>query len=314
LAWFVMGMGVLLGLGGATAVLFNFEIMMTERGMAMTISGVVALAGSAITVALGLILMRMGQLVEAFSKQGGRMPHPKTQDRPVVPVVSEKMADSAPSAAMGMTALGAAAGLGGALVVSAASASEKITETPVEVLLQDVEPPTLPVATPIEFEAELQRALADVDAPPPEADADVLHDLAPLADPDASPVDERDIAPEVAVSELSDADSAQDHEAVVSDVISDGVTELTAVPEEPAAEATEEPELAVEHAAPAPPAESASIVPEEAMPPKPAILGSYKAGGRTYTMYADGTVEAITDEGVERFVSLDALRQHLAET
>jgi hypothetical protein len=42
------------------------------------------------------------------------------------------------------------------------------------------------------------------------------------------------------------------------------------------------------------------------------VLGSYKAGGHTYTMFSDGSVEAHTENGVERFDSMESLRSHLA--
>ena len=48
------------------------------------------------------------------------------------------------------------------------------------------------------------------------------------------------------------------------------------------------------------------------VPAEPVVLGSYKAGGRSYTMYSDGSVEAVTEAGVERFASLESLRAHLA--
>jgi hypothetical protein len=52
----------------------------------------------------------------------------------------------------------------------------------------------------------------------------------------------------------------------------------------------------------------------EAAAMRPMVLGSYKAGGRVYTMFADGSVEAVTEHGVERFASMEALRAHLART
>jgi hypothetical protein len=44
------------------------------------------------------------------------------------------------------------------------------------------------------------------------------------------------------------------------------------------------------------------------------VLGTYNAGGRTYSMYGDGSVEAHTEFGVERFSSMDELRRHLVRT
>jgi hypothetical protein len=54
--------------------------------------------------------------------------------------------------------------------------------------------------------------------------------------------------------------------------------------------------------------------PEPAPEPAATVLGSYRAGGRAYTMYSDGSVEAVTEAGVERFASMEALRAHLADT
>jgi hypothetical protein len=48
--------------------------------------------------------------------------------------------------------------------------------------------------------------------------------------------------------------------------------------------------------------------------PSKKVLGTYNAGGRTYSMYADGSVEAVTEFGVERFNSMDELRRHLVRT
>jgi hypothetical protein len=44
------------------------------------------------------------------------------------------------------------------------------------------------------------------------------------------------------------------------------------------------------------------------------VLGTYNVGGRTYSMYSDGSVEAITESGIQRFKSMDDLRQHLAKS
>lgn len=43
------------------------------------------------------------------------------------------------------------------------------------------------------------------------------------------------------------------------------------------------------------------------------IIGSYRAGDRSYTMFADGSVEATTSTGVHRFRSLEELK-HFIET
>ncbi len=54
--------------------------------------------------------------------------------------------------------------------------------------------------------------------------------------------------------------------------------------------------------------------PQDAESPPPApVLGTYTIGGRTYRMFGDGSVEAVSEGGdVERFASMDELRKHLA--
>ncbi|MCG6121417.1 MAG: hypothetical protein MEP57_01725 [Microvirga sp.] len=45
----------------------------------------------------------------------------------------------------------------------------------------------------------------------------------------------------------------------------------------------------------------------------PAVIGTYESGGNIYTMYADGSIKAQTDEGEFRFASLDELKTFIAE-
>ncbi|MFC3265059.1 hypothetical protein ACFOEX_01620 [Camelimonas abortus] len=44
----------------------------------------------------------------------------------------------------------------------------------------------------------------------------------------------------------------------------------------------------------------------------PAVVGSYTAGGVHYVMYADGSIDAQTPDGVRHFSSLEALKAHFA--
>jgi hypothetical protein len=53
-------------LGGGSSLLAGFDITTTERGAAMTIAGTVALAGGAITVAIGLSLLRLSQILQVL--------------------------------------------------------------------------------------------------------------------------------------------------------------------------------------------------------------------------------------------------------
>ncbi|HMB10826.1 hypothetical protein [Saliniramus sp.] len=56
------------------------------------------------------------------------------------------------------------------------------------------------------------------------------------------------------------------------------------------------------------------LEPEEAAPaPELNVIGTYESGGNTYTMYADGSIDAKTPEGDYHFASLDELKTFIAE-
>ena len=45
----------------------------------------------------------------------------------------------------------------------------------------------------------------------------------------------------------------------------------------------------------------------------PSLVGRYSAGGATYKIYADGSIEAETEQGAFRFASMSDFKAHLAE-
>jgi hypothetical protein len=51
---------------------------------------------------------------------------------------------------------------------------------------------------------------------------------------------------------------------------------------------------------------------EETATEGPAIVGTYRSNGTVYVMYADGSIEADTPEGMFRFGSLEELKAHIA--
>jgi hypothetical protein len=53
-------------------------------------------------------------------------------------------------------------------------------------------------------------------------------------------------------------------------------------------------------------------VTEETAKEGPAIVGTYRSNGTVYVMYADGSIEADTPEGLFRFGSLEELKAHIA--
>ncbi len=90
MALFVVACGILLMLGGAFSLLLGFDIVMTERGAAMTIGGVVALSGGVISVGIGLALVRLNQLLGALEARAARPQRAGAPDRPVLPLAVEE--------------------------------------------------------------------------------------------------------------------------------------------------------------------------------------------------------------------------------
>lgn len=380
MALLVIVCGALLVIGGAISLLMGFDIVMTERGSAMTLGGIIALSGGMITVGIGFALLRLSQILAALQERNSRGVRPVvTPDRPVIPAVSAEPVNSGdvpvePVAEPGMSRIGLGAGLGAGAVAAGlgaglAAAGVAASATGLAATKQDQEKPDpdaapaqqpavpdvadidipgmpdLPspetaaasLASPIaswpipDLEEELARALAEpeVASLPGQAReksfADGLSDLLakpkgrkrrpepeleagsePEADQDEEPV-------EASVSQLfaetiADADPLE-VSAATADAIA-GEAAAAAIAAEPEAAAAAMPEtfraadeLTGDDRADA--SQNAPVIPSKK------VLGTYHAGGRTYSMFADGSVEAITENGVERFSSMDELRRHL---
>jgi hypothetical protein len=391
LALLVIILGALLGAGGAFFLILGFDVVMTERGNAMTIGGTIALSSGIITIGVGLALLRLTQILNAMEEHRAavvtsdmRTPmHGAVAGAPVPTAFDGR--DSAPggfatgaavagAAASGLAAAGIAAGqiaAGGradAAVDDAdgAPASVPLPEerlrTPLDIddILADApaesarhasdpaasEAEPLPEAAMPAVVEEPRYDLVEETVPAEEAE---LEPNAPSADHDDADVPEGVDDPERSdplADAIADDDETPEGTAVTAAVQPgpDAVTALGApahgdAPEaeshipgdfgtiahasedqdvdrtgagDPAqdaedASASANPDAATEPA----PAPSAADVPTQA---QRAVLGSYRTGGRTYTMFSDGTVEAALGDHVERFESMDALRAHLART
>lgn len=101
------------------------------------------------------------------------------------------------------------------------------------------------------------------------------------------------------------------------------VSSESSVPREPSPPANIEPsrgrgrfpqeDVAMSETAPVPVAEDWRATSNHTNVEEPAEVDRYSAGDSTYVMYADGSVEVRTPEGVRRYESLDALRANSGE-
>ncbi len=417
MALLVIVCGALLMIGGAVSLLMGFDIVMTERGSAMTLGGTIALSGGLVAVGIGFALLRLSQILAVLERRGEKLPgRTLVPDRPVVPLggveappvtgVPPEKAQSGGGMLPAVLAAGAVSGAvaAGGMAWSRARDVETssvesglsaqgagLTETSMEPVVSTGEIP-IPVAVAdvapsastgiADLEAELSRALAEPFAepatgpsamPPP----DVLPDVSPnvllpvepqskasfadgLAELLGKPggrkrkraaVDDAvidDVAvddpavgypgvgyPAVESAEVDHPTERVQHLEPVQPIEPEGLSGATVreVAEEeadisagnrdgdgPADEAVVADDADLRAVAPVVLAEPQSgILPPHRIPAQSKvltqshILGTYNAGGRTYSMYADGSVQAVTESGVERFSSMEALRQHLAE-
>lgn len=124
------------------------------------------------------------------------------------------------------------------------------------------------------------------------------------------------------LSDATDRDAAPSWAPVERDGEADrGSSEMGPVEADEAsaeAVAARPPEASVSEAAPAVPfaeedAFGEDVAEAEAPVAGPAVIGTYESGGNLYTMYADGSIHALTPDGEYRFASLDELKTFIAE-
>jgi hypothetical protein len=288
LALLVLVLGCLLTAVGAGYLLIGFDIVMTERGSAMTIGGATALSGGIITIGLGLVVLRLTQVLRTLEAAGrGVSPVPSADEREA----AEKASPVVPVVAAGALAAAAASGLA---VAQSAVPDASVPDVP------DVDALPETALEPEPLEAVIERITIDRDAvddappsPAPEVEGidDVLADATPEPRPGGMMADKLD--------EVRGDEPADDAQATAE------LTEAPDLVSPPDVETISEPSTSDPSDEDEQPARG---------PLQPTVLGNYRAGGRTYTMYSNGTVEALTEHGTERFESMQALRDHLAKT
>ena len=367
MAIFVVVAGVLLMLGGATALLFGFDIVMTERGSAMVIGGTVTLSGGAITVGIGFALVKLNQILRTLALRDGKMLRatPPT-DRPVVPMIASETALSAQSlspqspepslAGMPVTrmpvtgmaatdmAVGGLAVAGLAVAGAAAAGYSMVPKTNVDepnldgtglseqdvVAFADVTPaenteieantaPQNPMSS-LDLEAELSRALNETgysNEKDRRFTAGLSEHLSKSGGVTPSP-----LSVSLPQESSSKEDTASGGTAISDPLVLSFVqphSDTRADDDNIVEGAEDEPIVSIEgtdlDGDPTDVVDIDTAHGPGVAPPldgeRPEVLRTYNAGGRSYTIYVDGSVEAETKNGVERFVSMEEFRHHL---
>jgi hypothetical protein len=171
--------------------------------------------------------------------------------------------------------------------------SEDLEPAQSEEIKADAIPEPVPPPKPARGRRKFSEMLETKPAPPVEI-ADVA---AESAEPPAEMPEEVETVVE-AVVETSDVEPEEaDAERETSDV----------GPDTTASAANEETEdLSVKSA-------ELNDEPDQITAQTPAVLGRYVRDGHTYTLYADGSVDALTEAGLKRYASMEELRKELTK-
>jgi hypothetical protein len=245
-------------------------------------------------------------------------------------------------AGIGAAGIGAAGAAGAAILASSAALAdpdkdEKIQTSEEDLLppLPEITSPQVKEALPLDLEAELSRALAE-DTPislnqeQPSAESELETIFAETTEELPLSFNEglskilskpkkrgkKGAATDVSEETSAETDSIADEISKVEDAPSSSIDVLDKTSSgsdrmiDPVEELLQDAQIEDQ------PIQGASVktgVNLSQSEQRPAILGTYNAGDGTYVMYADGTVEAINEQGVRLFKSMEELRAHLAK-
>lgn len=346
----VIALGGVLSAIGATAIWFGWDIVNNERGWTQVISGSVGFSGGLVTIALGLVLMRLGglrhdlnrflngrqALAPAERKQHEPPPEaepppaseqPPTLERSAIPG-RKRRKDIAPrpeapdEPAASVTAafappLSPSVALAGAASTGMTSSEEQTPAAP-ETSVKPAEPDRADVEAPPSppvVEAEAPQPLPGVEAEPPRPSVGADPELASRDEATGRPPGLSPAAPQAAGKPQEKPQGKPEDkgwlprrkdEPFSYDRFEEELAKLDQV--ETAATVSRRPEpVLVEHA----PVKEAKPAPAPAGSPKTAIVGQYEAGGVSYVMYADGSIEADTPSGLYRFVDINELKSFI---
>ncbi len=322
MTWLVFALGLLLMVLGSAFLYNGFGLIEIERGAAQVSAGASLLAGGVVTLGFSVILMQMQEAIAMFTRQGRAQP--QRSDRNEVAPEDET--------SLPIMAAGGTAGAGAAVAAGMAGFDNKSFHKPVQEEAASPPAPTVPaelaaVAQPVEpnfgmamptaeppigdtpkaapaVEPVVEPASANVVAWPTRAAAPVSPPIpaevaAPQADQAADDWFERMFAEPDVKAELG-------HDVVAqTDAPSGSAQPAEAAP--PAMEPAHLPDAHLPHVEAAKPLPHAQ--PEHAAPTHPVseVVARHEADGITYTMYADGSIDA--DDGVtsRHFASMDEL-------
>ncbi len=316
-------LSALLIAGGGYALISGFDIVTTERGLALTLCGTMALSIGVVVLALGFILVRLGKLKfpqpalnsasysDVSPDFGLRSDLPDEISANLSEMKAATMSNSSnpagsPTLGSYKTAGALAAGAGvmaaGAGVASAFDFGDKpdqqehpVHKEPEHLALDGIEAVKETVVDEIPvFSPDLKEALVEE----------------PVLEPDDTFADLDKLIDELAVETSITAYAATNENVKTPDVqiIEQNIPENSFESELRTHNVNHEPleDTSVEHVLLNEDAEASEV-----KDPEPEIIGAYDSGGVTYTLYSDGGVVAEAGDQREQYSSLEKLKAAL---
>lgn len=337
MAWLVFALGGILSIAGAAAVGFGAEYIELERGWTEVIAGTVALSGGIVTVALACVLVRLAGIRRALTAGLAARaaepwaaapvparaaavavpaafdePEPEPEVHHAHPASADEAAHREPEVAMVAVAVETVVIEAAAPEPPPAAADEAAEggEPPIEPAMDE------PLPEPDSQERSAAHDVVSHDAEPAHQASEVeaaaraaeLVDAPPAPPaPDPEPGEEHlPPATEIRPRAAAGATPADWLEQALTRL--DETFELGAEP----AHSPPEPER-IARPPEARPAEALAKELERLPPSAPKIVGRYSAGGVSYALFFDGSIEADTPNGTFHFRSMQELKTFIEE-
>ena len=333
MAWLIFALGAALCAGGLGTVWSGISYMPVEWGWSQIIAGTTAFSAGVVTIALAALLLRLGAIHKTLRAAGTMRhavaeiePEPLAAPRPVPIVISpdispeaepERFADSPaepaePSPFVHRDIAEAAYDVPSGRDTAANRIDDPIVEPPAPVDIVPEPVAELRSDPSIERPARSRRtgwispfgARRSKSEPPPVAPS--LVDLGPppwALDPPEPDRPEPSPADPAVLSRLDlEHDSAPPSDAPQPDREEPSADPAILLPAPSAPDAPAD----MPPTAPAPNGVSGHDAAEP-----PTVVGRYEAGGASYALFSDGTIEVETETGLHRFASMDDLKQFL---
>ena len=327
-------LAVLLLLAGAGSTVFGLSFASGERGLVLTLCGAIGLTGGCIVLAIALAVRRLEAVLLKPAAQAGFTAAPEAAETWSAPQASAAPPEFLRRAATEKT------GKQPTLKPDRLSTGG---DPLVMSMLEETAPHSLPpplAAAPTAAKKPAAEATLSLQAAPALPPVTSAAPAAPV--PPSTVAPDADFADSPRFPNFNAFDPAEEVEwtafpakpaplvkpappakpaplvkpAELAKAAEPAKPEQHAKPAEPA-----EPAAPANSAAPAPLAAAAAAPPSAAPPapafeppphaPTPAEVGRYNAGGATYVMFSDGSIEAETDTGAYRFASMAELRDFI---